>query len=99
MFLYVPDIALSLSKLEVVLQPIQDDWEQLGVSLGIDQSVLSLIKSMPGESSEHMRCLLEKWSMKKGQLQDLEKGLISIGKKDVISGMLTLKRLKNKRVI
>ena len=95
-FSYVPDIDFSLSKLEVVLQPIQDDWEQLGVSLGIDQSVLSLIKSMPGE---HMRCLLEKWNMKGGQLQDLEKGLISIGKKDMISGMLTFKRLKNKRVI
>ena len=91
MFLYVPDIALSLSKLEVVLQPIQDDWEQLGVLLGIDQSVLSLIKSTPGDSTYYMRCLLEKWSMKGGQLQDLEKGLISIGKKDMISGMLTLK--------
>ena len=92
MFLYVPDIALSLSKLEVVLQPIQDDWEQLGVSLGIDQSVLSLIKSTPGDSTYYMRCLLEKWSMKGGQLQDLEKGLISIRKKDMISGMLALKK-------
>ena len=38
-----------------------------------------------------MRCPLEKWSMEVGQLHDLEKGLISIGKKDMISGMLALK--------
>ena len=61
------------------------------MSLGVDQSELSLIKSIPGDSTKYMRCLLEKWSMEGGQLQDLEKGLISIGRKDMISGMLVLK--------
>ena len=91
MFSFVPDIDFTLSKLEIVLQPIKEDWEQLGISLGVDQSELSLIKSMPGDSTDYMRCLLEKWSMEGGQLHDLEKGLISIGRKDVISSMLTLK--------
>ena len=81
-------IARHLSKVEVVLQPVQDDWEQFGISLGVDQSVLSLIKSTPGDSTEYMKQLLEKLSIEGRQLQDLEKGLMSIGRKDVISGML-----------
>ena len=36
----------------------------------------------------YMRQLLEEWNMKGGQLQDLEKGLMTIGRKDLISGML-----------
>ena len=39
-----------------------------------------------------MRQLLEKWNIEGGQLKDLEEGLTSIGRKDVISGML-LKRI------
>ena len=89
--LHMTGIAQHLSKVEVVLQSVQKDWEQFGMSLGVDQSVLSLIKSTPGDSTEYMKQLLEKWSMEGGQLQDLEKGLISIGRKDVIAGMLTLK--------
>ena len=81
-----------LPKLEVVLQPVQENWEQLGVSLGIGQSVLSSIKSTPGDSTVYIRQLLEKWSAEGGQLQDLEDGLMSIGRKDLISGML-LKRI------
>ena len=86
------DISQNLPKLEVVLQPVQENWEQLGVSLGIDQSVLSSIKSTPGDSTVYMRQLLEKWSAEGGQLQDLEDGLMSIGRKDLISGML-MKRI------
>ena len=84
----IADISQYLPKFEVVLQPVQDKWEQLGVSLGIDQSVLSSIKSTPGDSTVYMRQLLEKWSAKGGQLQDLEYGLMSIGRKDLISGVL-----------
>ena len=40
----------------------------------------------------YMRQLLEKWTAEGGQLQDLEDGLMSIGRKDLISGML-LKRI------
>ena len=82
------DISQNLPKLEVVLQPVQENWEQLGVSLGIDQSVLSSIKSTPGDSTMYMRQLLKKWTAEGGQLQDLEDGLMSIGRKDLISGML-----------
>ena len=87
-FINMTGIAQHLSKFEVVLQPIQEDWEQFGISLGVDQSELSLIKSMPGDSAEYMKILLERLSIEGRQLQDLEKGLVSIGRKDVISGML-----------
>ena len=97
MFSYVLDIDSTLSKLEVVLEPIQEHWEEFGISLGVDRSELSLIKSKPGDSTDYMRCLLEKWSMEGGQLHDLEKGLISIGKKDMISGMLTFKNSRRKK--
>ena len=86
--LHMTGIAQHLSKIEVVLEPVQDYWEQFGISLGVDQSVLSLIKSIPGDSTEYMKQLLEKLSIEGRQLQDLEKGLVSIGRKDVISGML-----------
>ena len=87
-FINMTGIAQHLSKFEVVLQSVQEDWEQFGMSLGVDQSVLSLIKSTPGDSTEYMKKLLERLSIEGRQLQDLEKGLVSIGRKDVISGML-----------
>ena len=87
-FINVTGIAQHLSKFEVVLQSVQDYWEQFGMSLGVDQSVLSSIKSTPGDSTEYMKKLLERLSIEGRQLQDLEKGLVSIGRKDVISGML-----------
>ena len=89
---YITDISQYLLKLEVFLRPVQDKWEELGVSLGIDQSVLSSIKSTPGDSAMHMRQLLKNWNMKEILLQNLEDGLMSIGRKDLISGML-LKRI------
>ena len=90
--MYVTDVSQYLPKLEVVLQPVQNHWEQLGVSLGIDQSVLSSIKSTPGDSTMYMRQLLEKWSAEGGQLKEIEEGLTSIEKKDLISGIF-LKRI------
>ena len=87
-FINMTGIAQHLSKFKVVLQSVQEDWEQFGMSLGVDQSVLSLIKSTPGDSTEYMKKLLERLSIEGRQLQDLEKGLVSIGRKDVISGML-----------
>ena len=89
--LHMTGIAQHLSKVQVVLEPIREDWEQFGMSLGVDQSELSLIKSTSGDSTEYMKQLLEKLIIKGRQLQDLEKGLISIGRKDVISGMLIYK--------
>ena len=81
---------VSPKTIGVVLQPVQENWEQLGVSLGVDQSVLSSVRYVPGDSTMYMR-QLEKRNMEGGKLQDLEKGLTPTGKKDLISGML-LKR-------
>ena len=86
--MYITDISQYLPKLEVVLQPVQEKWEQLGLLLDINQSVLSSIKSTPGDSTMYMRQLLKKWSTEGGQLDDLADGLKSIEREDLISGML-----------
>lgn len=75
-----------LCKLEVVLQPIQDDWEELSLQLNIDQFTLTDIKNKE-DSSEQMKSLLE-WVVKKGTLTQLEDALRNLGKTAVISGML-----------
>ena len=36
----------------------------------------------------YMRQFIQKWNKEGGQFQDLEKGLMVIGRKDLISGML-----------
>ena len=88
---HITGIAQHLSNIEVVLEPVQDYWEQFGMSLGVDQAILSLIKYTPGDSTKYMKQLLETLSIEGRQLQDLEKGLVSIGREDVISGMLIYK--------
>lgn len=75
-----------LCKLEVVLQPVQDDWEQLSLQLNIDQFTLTDIKNKE-DSSEQMKSLLE-WVIKKGTLTQLEDALHNLGKTAIISGML-----------
>ena len=71
----------------VILQPVQEDWEQLGLQLNIDQSVLTDIRNKR-DSTEQMKYLLEEWSLKGGTLTQLEEALLYIGKKEVIAGML-----------
>ena len=74
-----------LCKLEVVLQPVQDDWEQLSLQLNIDQVTLTDIRNKE-DSNEKIKRLLE-WVVKKDTLTQLEEGLHNLGKTDVISGM------------
>ena len=83
----ISDISSYLPKLAVVLETVQENWEQLGLQLNIDQSVLTDIKS-EGNCSEQMMCLLEEWALKGGTLTQLEEALFYLGKKEVIPGML-----------
>ena len=83
----ISDISSYLPTLSVILQPIQEYWEQLGLQLNIDQSVLTDIRNK-GDSTEQMKYLLEEWSLKGGTLTQLEDALLCLGKKEVISGML-----------
>ena len=71
----------------VILQPVQEDWEQLGLQLNIDQSVLTDIRNKR-DCSEQMKYLLEEWALKGGTLTQLEDALLCLGKKEVIPGML-----------
>ena len=60
-------------------------WEQLGLQLNIDQSVLTDIRSK-GDSTEQMKYLLEEWSLKGGTLTQLEEALLHLDMKHVIPG-------------
>ena len=81
------DVCSYLPKLEIVLQPVQENWEQLGCQLNIDQSVLTDIRSK-GDSAEQMKYLLKEWSVKGGTLSQLKDALLHLDMKDVIPGML-----------
>ena len=81
------DIFSYLPTLVVILQPVQEDSEQLGLQLNIDQSVLTYIRNKR-DSTEQMKYLLEEWALKGGTLTQLEKALLYLGKKEVIPGML-----------
>ena len=79
------DVVSYLPKLTVVLQPVQEYWEQLGLQLNIDQSLLTDIRSK-GDSTEQMKYLLEEWFLKGGILTQLEEALLHLDIKYVIPG-------------
>ena len=82
--LYVCHITDDVNKLEVVLQPVENDWYLLGQQLEVEESVLAkLQKESP---TVRMKCLLQKWCTEGGSLTKLENVLIEMGKKDLISG-------------
>ena len=84
---FTSDVVSYLPKLAVVLQPVQEYWEQLGLQLNIDQSVLTDIRSN-GDSTEQVRYMLKKWSLKRGSLTQLEQALLHLDMKHVISGKI-----------
>ena len=85
--LYVCHIADDVNKLEVILQPVENDWYLLGQQLEVEESVLDDIHKLQKEGSTvQMKCLLQKWCTEGGSLTKLENVLIKMGKKDLISG-------------
>ena len=76
-----------LSKLVVLLQPIQEDWEKLGLQLNMNQSVLTEINHNK-DYTEKMKCLLERWLIEGGNLRELQVALLQLGKDEVITGMM-----------
>ena len=86
---YVIDCHITddVSKLEVILQPVEDDWYLLGQQLEVEKSVLADIHKLEEEGSTvQMKCLLQKWYTEGGTLTNLENALIEMDKKDLISG-------------
>ena len=80
-------MADDVSKLEVILQPVEDDWYLLGLYLKVEESVLADIHKFQKEGSTvQMECLLQKWCTEGGTLTKLENALIAMDRKDLISG-------------
>ena len=82
--LYDCHITDDVSKLEVILQPVEDDWCLLGQQLEVEESVLADIHKL--QKDVQMKCLLQKWCTEGGTLTKLENVLMEMGKKDLISG-------------
>ena len=80
---FISDAVSYLPKLAVVLQPVQEYWEQLGLQLNIDQSVLTDIRNK-GDSTEQLRYMLKEWSLKGGSLTQLKQALLHLDMKHVI---------------
>ena len=78
-------MADDVSKLEVILQPVEDDWYLLGQHLEVKESVLADIKQKE-DSTVQMKCLLQKWYTEGGTLTKLENALMAMDRKDLISG-------------
>ena len=78
----------DVSKLEVILQPVEDDWYLLGQYLQVKESVLADIHTelQKEGSTVQMKCLLQKWCTERGTLVELENALMEMGKKDLVSG-------------
>ena len=73
----------DVSKLMVILQPVEDDWYQLGHHLDMEESTLSDVK----ESPTQMEDLLKRWCREgESTLRKLEDAVTAIGRKDLISG-------------
>ena len=71
----------------MILKPVQEDWEQLGLHLNIEQSVLNNIRSK-GDSVEQMKCVLKEWAKKGGKLKQIEVALVLLGKRYIAHGMM-----------
>ena len=82
--MYYCHITDHVNKLEVILQPMEDDWYLLGQQLEVEESVLADIHK--SQKDVQMKCLLQKWCTEGGNLPKLENVLLGMGKKDLISG-------------
>ena len=81
--LYNCHITDHVNKLEVILQPMEDDWYLLGQQLKVEESVLADIHKL--QKDVQMKCLLQKWCTEGGSLTKLENALIAMDRKDLIS--------------
>ena len=77
----------DVSKLMVILQPVEDDWYELGHHLDMEECTLSDIKQIE-DSTVQMEYLIQRWCSREGEstLRKLEDALTAIGRKDLISG-------------
>ena len=76
-----------MSKLEVVLQPMDDQWYQLGHHLNVEVSLLREIEQKK-DTKEQMRSLLQLCSDRGVTMMQLEEALVALDQKSLIPGNL-----------
>ena len=79
----------EVSKLEVVLQPMEDIWFQLGHHLNVEVSLLSDIEQTK-DTNEQMRSLLQLCSDRGVTMMQLEEALVALDRKSLIPGIIML---------
>lgn len=77
----------DVSKLEIVLQPMEDLWFQLGHQLNVEVSLLSDIQETK-DTKEQMRSLLQLCSDKGVTMMQLEEALEAMDQKSLIPGIM-----------
>ena len=82
----------EVSKLEVVLQPMEDIWFQLGHHLNVEVSLLSDIEQTK-DTNEQMRSLLQLCSDRGVTMMQLEEALVALDWKSLIPGIIMLTQL------
>ena len=74
----------DVSKLEIVLEPMEDLWYQLGNQLNIEVGEIQKTKL---DTKEQMRSLLQLCSDKGVTMLQLEEALVALDQKNLIPGM------------
>ena len=79
----------DMSKLEVILQPMENIWYQLGHHLNVEVSLLSEIEQTK-DAKEQMRSLLQLCSDRGVTMMQLKEALVELDQKHFIHSMAKL---------
>lgn len=75
-----------MSKIEVILQPMEDLWFQLGHHLNVEVSLLTDIEQTK-DTNEQMKSLLQICSDRGVTVMQLEEALVDLDQKHLIPSM------------
>ena len=82
LFINIDDI----SKLSVILEPVEDDWYHIGQCLEVKESVLTEIKEMKTVDSR-LTYVLESWCIEEDRtLNELKDSLKRMDRDDILEG-------------
>ncbi|XP_019857432.1 PREDICTED: uncharacterized protein LOC109585748 isoform X1 [Amphimedon queenslandica] len=77
----------KISKLSVILEPVEDDWYYIGQCLEVKESVLTEIKEMTPVDSR-LTYVLESWCHEeKRTIEELEEPLREMGRDDILQAL------------
>ena len=76
----------DISKLSVILEPVDDDWYHIGQCLEVKESVLTEIKEMKTVDSR-LTYVLESWCIEEDRtLNELKDSLKRMDRDDILEG-------------